>query len=142
MPQSELLTGIVLNAFPFLCVVAVWCLKFFEHRLPSKQQEMLEKCVQMAVSMAEQAYNDYGPLEKKQVALRAAIELFNAFHLPVPQPGALNTALEAAVFAVRQSQGPRSPYQDAPTRVTPAVVPAAAAAPTVATVALPAPAQG
>ncbi|WP_201363438.1 phage holin, LLH family [Dictyobacter formicarum] len=128
MPHTELLTSIFLNAFPFLCVIAVWCLKFFEHHLPGKQQEMLEKCVQMAVSMAEQAYDDYGPLEKKQVALRAAIELFNAFHLPVPQPGALNTALEAAVFAVRQTQRPRSPYQDAPTRVNPVVVPVVQAA--------------
>lgn len=101
---QNVLSTILLNAFPFLCVLAIWCLKFFEHLLPAKRQEMLEKCVRMAVTMAEQAYADYGPLEKKQIALRASIDLFNAFHLPVPQPEALNTAIEAAVFAVRQTQ--------------------------------------
>ena len=125
MNRADLLTTILLNAFPFLCVMAIWCLKFFEHQLPSRQQEMLEKCVRMAVTMAEQVYADYGPLEKKQFALRAAIDLFHAFHLPVPQPGALNTALEAAVFAVRQTQGPSSPYTDQPTRITPAIQAAA-----------------
>ncbi len=101
---QNVLSTVLLNAFPFLCVLAIWCLKFFEHLLPSKRQEMLEKFVKMAVTMAEQAYADCGPLEKKQIALRAAIDLFNAFHLPVPQSEALNTAIEAAVFAVRQTQ--------------------------------------
>lgn len=95
---------VLLNAFPFMCVLAIWSLKFFEHLLPTKQQEMLERCVRMAVTMAEQSYDDYGPLEKKQIALRAAIDLFHAFHLPVPQPDALNTAIEASVFAVHQAQ--------------------------------------
>jgi hypothetical protein len=101
---QNVLSTVLLNAFPFLCVLAIWCLKFFEHLLPSRQQEMLEKFVKMAVTMAEQAYTDYSPLEKKQIALRAAIDLFNAFHLPVPPSEALNTAIEAAVFAVRQTK--------------------------------------
>jgi hypothetical protein len=101
---QNVLPIILLNAFPFLCVLAIWCLRFFEHLLPSKQHEMLEKLVKMAVTMAEQAYDDYSPLEKKRIALRAAVDLFNAFHLPLPQAEALNTAIEAAVFAVRQTQ--------------------------------------
>jgi hypothetical protein len=101
---QNVLSALLLNAFPFLCVLAIWCLKFFEHLLPARQQEMLERCVQMAVAMAEQSYADYGPLEKKQIALRASIDLFHAFHLPVPQSTALNTAIEASVFAVRQAQ--------------------------------------
>lgn len=104
MLYQNVLSIALLNAFPFLCVMAIWCLKFFEHLLPARQQEMLERCVGMAVAMAEQSYDDYGPLEKKQIAVRAAIDLFHAFHLPVPQAAALNTAIEASVFAVRQAQ--------------------------------------
>ncbi|GCE28810.1 hypothetical protein KDA_42940 [Dictyobacter alpinus] len=126
MNHVDLLTAILLNAFPFLCVAAVWCLKFFEHQLPTRQQEMLEKCVQMAVSMAEQVYDQSGPLEKKQFALRAAIDLFQAFHLPIPQPGVLNTALEAAVFALNQTRRNGSPYVDQATRVNPVVQAASA----------------
>jgi hypothetical protein len=111
-PYQNVLPIVLLNAFPFLCVLAIWCLRFFEHLLPSKQHEMLEKFVKMAVTMAEQAYDDYSPLEKKRIALRAAIDLFNAFHLPVPQAEALNTAIEAAVFAVRQTQAQSKMVRD------------------------------
>jgi hypothetical protein len=109
---QNVLPIVLLNAFPFLCVLAIWCLRFFEHLLPSRQHEMLEKLVKMAVTMAEQAYDDYSPLEKKRIALRAAVDLFNAFHLPVPQAEALNTAIEAAVFAVRQTQAQSKMVRD------------------------------
>ncbi|GCF11215.1 phage holin, LLH family [Dictyobacter arantiisoli] len=132
MPPQDVLSTVLLNIFPFLCVAAIWCLKFFEHQLPGKQQEMLEKCVTMAVTMAEQAYDTYGPFEKKQIALHAAIDLFQAFHLPVPQPAALNTAIESAVFNVHQTQQkrPASAYLDASTRML-AVPPLKPAAPVV-----------
>lgn len=102
--DQNILSTVLLNVFPFLCVMAIWCLKFFEHLLPARQQAMLERCVGMAVAMTEQSYDDCGPLEKKQIAVRAAIDLFHAFHLPAPQADALNTAIEASVFAVRQAQ--------------------------------------
>jgi hypothetical protein len=125
---QNVLSALLLNAFPFLCVLAIWCLKFFEHLLPARQQEMLERCVQMAVAMAEQSYADYGPLEKKQIALRASIDLFHAFHLPVPQSTALNTAIEASVFAVRQAQTKTAVPLESTVRVP--VVPVVSATPT------------
>jgi len=103
MINQQLVSAALLNAFPFLCILAFWCFKRLEHWLPSKQQATLAVFVQQAVTMVEQLYGASGPIEKKNLAIQATIELFRAFHLPIPPLSALNTAIEATVYAVHQS---------------------------------------
>lgn len=103
MINQQLVSAALLNAFPFLCILAFWCFKRLEHWLPGKQQATLAVFVKQAVTMVEQLYGGSGPLEKKNLAMQATIELFRAFHLPIPPLSALNTAIEATVYAVHQS---------------------------------------
>jgi hypothetical protein len=104
MNQQQIIGLALLNALPFLCLLALWCFKMLEHWLPGKQQAMLNTFVQQAVTMVEQLYGGAGPLEKKNLAIQTTIELFRAFRLPIPPLSALSTAIEATVYTLHQSE--------------------------------------
>lgn len=115
MIEQSFLSNVMLNALPFFCVLALWCFRYLEQRLPGKQQTALHEFVAQAVAMVEQMHGNAAPLQKKNLAIQATIDLFQAFHLPVPPISALSTAIEATVYAVHQAS------QYAPTQVLPVV---------------------
>ena len=115
MFEQLFMNNVIVGALPFFCVLAVWCLRYLEQRLPGRQQATLNEFVAQAVAMVEQMHGDAAPLQKKSLAIQATIDLFRAFHLPVPPLSALSTTIEATVYAVHQSS------QYAPTQVMPVV---------------------
>ena len=81
----------------FLCAGVV-VLSLPGQRLPGKQQTALHEFVAQAVAMVEQMHGNAAPLQKKNLAIQATIDLFRAFHLPIPPVSALSTAIEARPF--------------------------------------------
>lgn len=72
--------------------------------LPAKQQQLLEHAAHQAVQMVQQVSSDIPDAQKKTLALNTVKILFKAFGGIVPMPSdiILNTAIEAAVFAMKQ----------------------------------------
>jgi hypothetical protein len=115
MIEQSFLSNVMLSALPFFCVLALWCFRYLEQRLPGKLQTTLHEFVAQAVAMVEQMHGNATPLQKKNLAIQATIDLFRAFHLPIPPVSALSTAIEATVYAVHQAS------QYAPTQALPVV---------------------
>src|SRR5258708_7254078 len=69
-----------------------------KQKMPEQLAVHLERFVHMAVWKVEQQNKELGGEAKKQLAITETINLFQYFKLPMPTYGAIDTAIESAVF--------------------------------------------
>lgn len=100
---SQMLSTLLTALVPLIVVLAAWLYQWFLQRLPEKQRAALEQFVKIAVAMVEQVYGTAKGEEKKVLAAQMVRDLFKSFGLPVPGQAALDAAIEAAVFDLKQT---------------------------------------
>lgn len=98
MTTMQWVSTIILIAWPLLWHLAYPIGKLLEHKLPSRQREVLEQFASIAVRNVEQVSMNSSNAAKKQVAMSLLVQLFRGFHIPLPPEEILDGAIEATVY--------------------------------------------
>jgi LL-H family phage holin len=107
---QQVATALIPYLIPFLIAGCAYGYQLLAQRLPEKQRAALDQFAGIAVAKIEQQYSSASGPNKKQLAIELIGDLFKSFGLPIPSTGAIDAAIEAAVFAINQAQ----PAQDDP----------------------------
>src|SRR5215469_15982359 len=99
-----LMSDLILMAVPFLALLAAYLFQIVVSKLPDAERATLERFVQYGVQMAEQIGGT--GQQKKELAVKAITQMYERFHLPVPDREAIDTMIESAVFLVNQMVHP------------------------------------
>jgi LL-H family phage holin len=97
--SAQVTASVIFIVGMFIAVLAalyLWSL--FKQRLPEHTRLALEQFARQAVWHVEQTGGGLSGPAKKQMAVSAVMKLFAAFGLPAPAAGAIDIAIEAAVF--------------------------------------------
>jgi len=79
-----------------------------KQKMPDQIAARLEQFAHMAVGKVEQQNKDLSDAAKKQLAITEAMKLFQYFKLPAPTYGAVDTAIESAMFLLPKDNSPTS----------------------------------
>lgn len=120
MNNTTLISNALIVLFPFITALAAYLYKIVVGRMPEAQRLALFQFAQDAVQFVEMVYTNALGEQKKTQAMKAIVDMFQEFHLPVPSDSVLNAAIEAAVWSINQQS---SQFQSLPGGNTPPLIP-------------------
>jgi len=90
---------------PYVVPAVLIVLGYFGHRvisfIPAQQRAYAKQWADVVVAMVEQKFANQSDEQKKQLALDALKDFFEAFHLPCPPDAILSALIEAAVLTLQ-----------------------------------------
>lgn len=95
-------TIVVFLGVPSIVVYGIHATRIIAQKLPEHTRLALEQFAGMAVQKVQQQYGEEDKAKKKMLAIQTVKTLFGAFRLPVPSDGALDIAVESAVFSLHK----------------------------------------
>jgi|SRR5579859_1421764 len=99
MNWAQVVNTLIFVFGTFLSVLeAIWLSRVWAQKLPDHTRPALAQFAEMAVRQVEQQSGSLLGSAKKQLAITIVTQLFFAFHLPLPDISAVESAIEAAVF--------------------------------------------
>lgn len=102
MTIAQWINAILFFLWPIMIGVAFWLFHYLIQRLPSHTRLALQQFAQLVVKKIEQQNKDVGSNAKKALAVQYVMVLFRQFGLPVPPDEAIDVAIEAAVYEIKE----------------------------------------